>query len=168
MTLYGINSNFLDHFYQPIELIFWAIIYYNVIDSHSFRRILKVVVPLTVVISLFWSVQIEGISNVNTGSFIIGSVQIIVAAVLYKYRLFTLPPSKESLLVNSFFWINTGNLFFYCGTFFQMGLHDYISKTNSVLADQLFVINHGLNYMLHILYLTGFLCNRIFRLYSSL
>jgi hypothetical protein len=114
------------------------------------------------------SIWVEGIFNPNTASFIIGSILIILYSILYKYQLFTSPPTKESLLINPFFWINTANLFFYCGTFFQMGLDSYIRKGNAALADQLHIIIYGLNYMLHLLYLIGFLCKRIFKSYSSL
>jgi hypothetical protein len=168
LTHYEINTHFLDHLYQPIELTLLSILYVFAVDQDSFRKALRVILPSTVVMMLIWSFKVEGILNANTGSFLLGSIVITVYAIVYKYRLFTSPPTKESLLVNPFFWINTANLFFYCGTFFQMGLHDYIRKSNPVLADELFVINHGLNYVLHILYLTGFLCKRIFILYSSL
>ena len=168
MKIYEINYHPLDHLYQPIELIFLSILYYHAVNSHSLRKAIKILVPLAILISIAWSVQVEGVLNINTGSFIIGSTLVIVYSIFYKYQLFTSPPTKESLVVNPFFWINTGNLFFYCGTFFQMGLHNYISKTNAALADQLFVINHGLNYTLYILYLIGILCKRIFKSYSSL
>lgn len=168
MTHFGVNTHPLDHLYQPLELSLLSIIYFFAIDVRPFRQAVKVTMPIALFTMLFWSVGIEGIYNVNTGSFLLGSIIVIVYAIVYKYRLFTQPPTKESLLVNPFFWINTANLFFYCGTFFQMGLHDYIRKSNPTLADELFVINHGLNYVLHILYLTGFLCKRIFTFYSSL
>jgi len=165
---YNINHYFLDHLYQPIELVLLSTVYYHAIDNKSVRKTIKLIVLLYVFASIILSVWVEGIANPNTGSFIIGSTLIIFYSILYKYQLFTLPPTKESLLVNPFFWINTANLFFYCGTFFQMGLDSYIRKENATLADQLHVINHGLNYTLYILYLTGFLCKRIFKSYSSL
>jgi hypothetical protein len=168
LSLYDINSYFLDHFYQPIELIFLSTLYYHAIDNKTFRKTIRAVVLLALIVSIVLSIWVEGIFNPNTASFIIGSTLIILYSILYKYQLFTSPPTKESLLINPFFWINTANLFFYCGTFFQMGLDSYIRKGNAALADQLHIIIYGLNYMLHILYLIGFLCKRIFKSYSSL
>ena len=168
LALHNINTNFLDHLYQPIELVFLSVIYYHAIGKRSIRKMIGIVVPITVMISIISSVWLEGVENPNTASFIVGSTLIVILSIIYKYQLFTSPPTRESLLANPFFWINTANLFFYCGTFFQMGLDSYIRKGNAVLADQLHIINHGLNYMLYVLYLIGLLCKMIFRSYSSL
>jgi hypothetical protein len=166
LTVRNINSNFIDHLYQPIELILLSALYYHALNKNSHMTIIRLGVPVALSASLILSVWIEGIFNPNTASFIIGSIFIILYSVLYKYQLFASPPTKESLLVNPIFWINTANLFFYCGTFFQMGLDSYIRKGNASLADELHIINHGLNYMLYVLYLIGFLCKRIFKPYS--
>jgi len=56
------------------------------------------------------------------------------------------------------FWVCTGILFFFAGTFFQMGLHSFLFRTNRELANRLYVINHLLNILLYGLLTVGFLC----------
>ena len=91
------------------------------------------------------------------------SIIVIFYGLRYIYQLYDSPPETSSLLTVPFFWINTGNLFFYCGTFFQMGLNSYIDSLDSNLAADLQIINKALNYTLYIFYFIGFTCRKIFK-----
>src|SRR5687767_14610849 len=129
---YNINNNILDHLYQPIEFTLLSVIYYHAISHRTFRKLIKFIVGIFILVSVLSSVWVEGIFAPNTISFIIGSTFIIFYSIVFMFQLYTLPPTAESLLVNPFFWINTAHLFFYCGTFFQMGLDSYLRKQNEI------------------------------------
>jgi len=161
----GYNNNFLNHIYQPLELLFLSILYYKTITIPFFRKVLIIAVSLVIPASVFASLWIEGLEERNTISFILGSMLIIPFSVTYKYQLFNLPPTRESLLVNPFFWINTAHLFYFCGTFLPMGLDTYFRRRNIALTEELNIISYVLNYTLYTLYLIGILCNRIFKSY---
>ena len=62
------------------------------------------------------------------------------------------------MLRNPLFWVSSGNLIFYAGVFFRMGLLNYIIKELPDLAPKLMYINSSLNYILYTLYSIGFLC----------
>lgn len=156
-------NNILDHLYQPFEFTFISLIYRETIKGETFKNCIKYLIPIFWVVAIILSVAVEGITSYNTYSFILGSVIIIFYGLRYIYELYDSPPETNSLLTVPFFWINTGNLFFYCGTFFQMGLNSYIDSLDPDMATGLQVINKALNYALYIFYFIGFVCRKIFR-----
>ncbi|UII32786.1 hypothetical protein LVD17_07055 [Fulvivirga ulvae] len=155
-------NNVIDHFYQPLEFILITLIYKNILRNKVLNRYWLVIVPLFLITSFYLSIFIEGLHMPNTYSFLLGSTIIVLYALIYVYELYANPPEHSSLFTNPYFWINTGNLFFYCGTFFQMGLSAYIARDNETLAKELSIIIKLLNYALYSLYLIGFLCKKIF------
>lgn len=157
------HNNLLDHIYQPIEITLLSIIYWHIIESKEMKKVVLYSTTIYWLFCAFSSLLLEGIYSQNTLSFISGSVIIAFYSLCYVYQLYSQPPKAESLLVNTFFWINTAHLFFYYGTFFQMGLDAYIKDRDAALARKLEVINFALNYTLYILYLIGFLCKKIFK-----
>lgn len=159
-----VNHNFLDHLYQPVEVTLLSVVYYHVIPYRSFKKMMFFIIPLFWMFCLYASVFAEGITEPNTISFIAGSIIIIFYSMVYLVQLFTEPPTKDNLLAIPFFWINTGHLFFYFGTFFQMGMDTYIRSIDFALAEKLVVINYALNFTLYLLYLNGFLCRKVFKL----
>lgn len=158
-----LNANFLDHVYQPLEVTILSLVYARVVVSLTFRRVVAFLVPAFWAFAAFSTFYVEGIASANTASFIGSTLVISFYALVYVYQLYNLPPSSESLLTVPFFWINTGHLFFYFGTFFQMGMDSYIRQADPALAGRLVVINHALNFALYLLYLIGFSCRKVFK-----
>ena len=152
-------KNLLNHLYQPLEFTLMILIYQRVIIYSWFK---KLVLPTILV---FWSVSIglsagvEGLYEPNTLSFLIGSVLIIGLATIYHIQLLTTPGKETSIFRVPFFWINTGNLFFFLGTFFQMGLNTYLQDRAPDIAHELILINIAMNLILYTLYLIGTLCH---------
>lgn len=163
LSLEHINANFLDHAYQPLEVTILSLVYARVIMSVTFRRLVAFIVPAFWAFAAFSTFDLEGLASINTASFIGSTLVISFYALVYVFQLYKLPPSSESLLTVPFFWINTGHLFFYFGTFFQMGMDSYIRQADRALAERLVVINHALNFALYLLYLIGFSCRKVFK-----
>lgn len=155
-------QNVLNHVYQPVEFTLLTLIYKTILKNHFISRHWKKIVWGFVVVSLSLSVFVEGLTAPNTLSFLMGSVLVIIYALLYVYELYAYPPQYDGLFSNPYFWINTGHLFFYCGTFFQMGLDAYLMGIDIEVAMQLRIIIKALNYTLYTLYLTGFICRTVF------
>lgn len=155
-------SNVLDHFYQPIEFALITLVYSRVLKNQRFQSWSKILIVVFAAAALSASFWIEDIYETNSISFNMGSIIIILYSVFYIIQLYESPPEMENLLAFPFFWINTANLFFYCGTFLQMGLDDYVKGFDPDLANRLQVINYVLNYVMYLFYLVGFLCQKIF------
>ena len=158
------ERNILDHFYQPLEFTLLVIMYSKTLAYKWFNKYKLIYIIGFWVIAMYMSFAIEGLKTFNTLSFLLGSFLTIVMALLFQFQLFV-KPSKEHLFTKPFFWINTAHLFFYLGTFIQMGLNSYIKANNEELADNLHTISYILNYVLYILYFVGITCKTIFRSY---
>jgi len=157
------TSNILDHLYEPIEFTIITLIYSKTIHYKWFKLAKFPIIFSFWLLAIILSIFIEGLVERNMLSFIIGSFGTIVYAFIYKYQLFTTPPTKESLFRLSFFWINTAHLFFYLGTFFQMGMDTYLHAKAPETAYDLFLINYIMNYTVYGLYIIGMLCKKIFK-----
>lgn len=156
-------ENLLNHLYQPLEFVLMTLIYKHILSNSVIKKNSNILIIAFVLVSLLASTVIEGIFEPNTISFLLGSTVYILFGLIYVYELYAKPPQSSSLFKNPYFWINTGNLFFYCGTFFQMGLDAYLFSIDINLANELRIIVKILNYTLYSLYLIGFICRRIFR-----
>jgi len=157
------HANFLNHIYQPIEFTLMVLIYGRVLDYGWFR---KVMIPMIVIfwsLSIYLSIFVEGIENDNALSFVMGNFCIVIFAIIFHFQLLSNPSKEERLFRHPFFWINTAHLFFYLGTFFQMGFNAYLYERVPEVANSLMIINYVLNLSLYSLYLVGFTCKQIFK-----
>jgi len=161
LKYFKVNTSFLDHFYQPVELTLLSIVYKSAIKSYTFQKIVIYIILVFWFVALGYSFFVEGIFNENKFSFFLGSFIVIIYSYRYIFELYTSPPAMVNLLTIPFFWIVTANLFYYYGIYFYMGLESFI--TNEAMRDKLKVINMALNYALYILYLIGFSCRKIFK-----
>ena len=151
------NSNFIYHFYQPVEYTLVALFYINTIYSSFAKKVIRVSVPVFVLFCLANSLFLQDVNSPNSNCFMIEAVLLIVWSGFYFYELFT-SNEEERIWRIPEFWVSTGVLFFYAGTFFLMGLLNYLYKVDMGLAKKLYVINHVLNLLLYSLYAVGFIC----------
>ena len=148
---------FLYHFYLPFAYSVLAFIYAGSIRTGVIKRFIEFSIPGFVALHLFISLFIQKTDSVNTYGVMAGAILFVALALIYFYDLL----QKEGvvpLLRNPLFWVSSGNLIFYAGVFFLMGLLNYIIKELPDLAPKLMYINYSLNYILYTLYSIGFLC----------
>ncbi len=157
------QANLLNHFYQPLEFTLMVLIYGKVFNYSRFNRLIIPAITGFWAISLYLSIFVEGIQEYNTLSMILGYFCVIVLAAVYHAKLFTNKLGDTRLFRQPFFWINTAHLFFYLGTFFQMGFNAYLRNKSPESAHNLLYINYVLNLSLYSLYLVGFTCKQIFK-----
>jgi len=158
-----IYINVLDHLYQPLEFTCLTLVYSVTLNWSWFKAKKWVVITLFWILAAVLTFFVEGVYNLNTLSFIVGSFIVLIYAFAYELQLFTTPPSKENLTRQPFFWINTAHLFFYLGTFFQMGFDAYLHNKSPETSYNLYLINYILNFTVYTLYLAGLTCRMIFK-----
>ena len=156
-------AHFLNHVYQPLEFTLLALIYGKVLDYSWFKKAMLPMIAAFWGLSLFLSVEVEGLENENALSLVISYFLVVVFASIYHFQLLTNPVMGERLFRQPFFWINTAHLFFFLGAFFQMGFDAYLEKRWPYSAFDLCTIGYVLNLMLYSLYLVGFTCKQIFK-----
>ncbi len=154
----GINTNPLDHLYQLLEIWLLSLAYYHVLKNKKIRKIIITVLVLVSIVYPVSSFFLEGIYNDCILSYLLNGILIISLSLVFFQELYNDENPEMNILSHGFFWINCGNLIYYSGSFFQMGLNTYIRDFNPELAAQLKSIGHVLNYFLYATYLIGFLC----------
>ena len=156
-------AHILNHVYQPLEFTLLTLIYGKVLKYSWFKKAMFPMIAIFWAVSLFLSIEVEGLENENVLSLVISYFLVIIFAAIYHFQLLTNPLKGERLFRQPFFWINTAHLFFFLGTFFQMGFDAYLEKRWPGAAVDLRIIAYVLNLMLYSLYLVGFTCKQIFK-----
>ena len=149
---------FLFHLYIPLEYLLLSLYYY-----YLFRvKLVKWLLVFTnVVLFTFCIVHYYLGKNFwlpDFSDFALGAAFNSLLVIAFFVSLFR----KEEVVLMRYpdFWINTGNLLFYAGCLFVMGLYHSLHQKDEKLAEQLMDINHYLNLVLYLFYFIAFLCPR--------
>lgn len=151
-------ATWIFHIYQPIEYALMALYFLGIIENKKIKKLLLVSIPLVLVCNIFNATMGQGWQKLSTYTFLLSAFLFCVWSILYLWQL--LHSQFETVIwKNPNFWICTGVLFFYGGSFFQMGLANYISQTDHEMAELLYqLINHLLNVVMYGLFTYGFIC----------
>ena len=146
---------FLFHIYIPLEYLLLSM-YYLLLFRSGFIKVFLITTNLVLLVFCaayyFWGKRMW---KPDYSDFVVESIFISFLVIYFFVRLFKTEQSI-SLLRYTDFWINTGNLFFYAGCMFVMGMHYSLREQNHVLAEELLQINYYLNLILYLFYLIGF------------
>ncbi|MGX5852465.1 hypothetical protein ACWKW6_02425 [Dyadobacter jiangsuensis] len=143
--------------YQPIEYVLMAAYFFHIISFVRARTVILVSMLIIVVLNII-NILVESDNKLfGTYTFLLAAISLSVWSIIYFYQLIQEAEIKNPAR-NPDFWICTGILFFYAGTFFLMGFINYIYKNNPKLAQELYVINHLLNCILYGMITYGFIC----------
>jgi len=158
---------YLYHFYVPFMYSIMAYIYYKALGTTWKAKLIGWSIPAYLMLAIYLSFFIQKPAIVNTYATMVVSILIIGLSLFYYYELLQ-KEGSYAMGRDPLFWISTGNLIFYAGVFFLMGLLNYLMKEMLELSKQLMVINYTLNYVLYSFYCVGLLCTRPSRKYLSL
>lgn len=154
------KQTFMFHFYQPIEYMLLALFYWRLLEGKIVKKIVLISIPLFISFCIYYySTNIKSYLGPDFTNFTLEAILITGLVAIFFLQLFK---SEEYLNLTTYpaFWINTGNLFFYGGNLFVMGLHYYLAKQDSKLAEEFLSINHYLNLLLYMLYIIAFVCSK--------
>lgn len=153
-----INHYFLFHIYVPLEYILLSIYYISFPIAKKYRRLIFV---SNIFLIVFYLLYYQG-DRLKVPDFIGFALEMVLVSGLVISFFIGLFNSEEEIKLFDYpdFWINTGNLFFYTGCMFVMGLHYSLLEKNPSLAKHILAINHYLNIILYLLYSIAFLCPR--------
>jgi hypothetical protein len=163
----GLTYYFLFHIYVPIEYILLSVYFSLLFMSRPARMWLLI---SNIVLSAFciaYYYMRPSFWQPDYSHFVISAIFISTTVILFFIKLFK-NEEHIDLIRYPDFWINTGNLFFYAGCVFVMGLHFSLRGKNQTLADNLLKINNYLNLLLYLFYLIGFAWTRMNRISSRL
>jgi hypothetical protein len=152
----GINNYFLSDLYFLLTVPFLGFFYHLSISAPGARRILKV---SSILFALIWIIQKLFFADPNKMS---GDLAMITAIFLVVMSMVTfdafLKTSTSSLQQRPLFWVLTGTIVYYSGSFAVMGLSNELLK----LGMEYFEIAWHINWILVTvsmgMYAKGFLC----------
>ncbi len=150
-----------------LEYLLMALYFRDIIISISVKNLINVTIPsvfLWIMLGLIFS---GTIFIWTTISFLLVAFLLCIFSCIYLRQMLQVY-TEENLSQNPHFWISTGILFFYAGTFFQTGLHKYLTTIDRETANQLYmIINHMLNIILYSLFTYGFICKATYQKLQS-
>jgi len=156
-VLHKISNYTLYDWFTVIEYVFFALFYRSLIRN----RIVSAIILLTIVtyvagsmvyIFMYYSDTFSSLLN------IVESILIVSLVLVYFYELFT-ADFFVNLPREPYFWISVGVLFYYAGSFFQVGTYNY-SVNHTELKQFEMAIHSFSNILMYLLFTQGLLCRR--------
>lgn len=157
-----ITASLIYRIYQPIEYILLAGYFFTIITSPAKRKLIILSIPVVVLVNLLNLFANQQYKSLGLYAFLLAALLFVIWSIFYFFQLFKSNDGENPAHIPAF-WICTGILFFYAGTFFQMGFTNMIYKHNPDLAKKLYVINHLLNCVLYGMITYGFICQSKYR-----
>ena len=152
----GVRNYWLIDIYFLITVPFIALVYYLSIKTPSVRTLLKV---SSILFVLIWVIQKSVFSDptqLNSGLAMITAIFLVLISIV-TLNVF-LKTSSSPLASEPLFWVLTGTIIYYSGSFAVMGLGNELLK----LGMEYFELGWHVNWILvtcsMILYSLGFLC----------
>lgn len=147
----------LFHAYQPVEFAFLALFLRDSLTRPLLIKTISVSIVLFGLFCLANAFLLQTWRSPNTFSFMLEAILLVIFSGFYFQHLLQ-EPAKKSVRDIPEFWIATGILFFFAGSFFVVGLINFFIRQDQALAMRLYTINHVLNLVFYTLYIIGLLC----------
>jgi len=154
LTSYLKSNLFLYHILTPIQLSLILMIYYNVINNPSYKRIVLWLIPLFVVVFASISFTIQPITENNTYSILIKHVVVIISTLTYFFELMSTTPYSK-IYLQPIFWISVGLLFHSSINVLLEGFSNYLATYSEPKYGVVFILHSLSNYCLFLLIGTG-------------
>ncbi len=151
------NNARLYNVFTSIEFMFYSLVFRQAVDNIRLKKVIlyaAIIFPFLVLLNIIF---LQPFTKFHTITFRAGSVMVITWCYLY-FRQLMRSEEFAPLFKNPFFWISTGLLFFYAGSFFFMSsdLLMYINLPYN--SDFWFALNDTLNIILYTAFLISFVC----------
>lgn len=150
-------NTFVFYLYRPFEFLFISMFFYINFKGRLTKNLIIFLIPLVVIFYLIFGIpsKLDLISNYKL--YLFSFFCFCLFSILYFKQILD---TELELILNSGFWITTGILIFYSGSFFLSGFINFLAKSNLELARKVFSINHVLNIFFYSLVTYGFICQR--------
>lgn len=148
------NNLLLIRMVTIFEFIFLSIFYYKVIKVNSLKKYYYVAFSLLLLISsydIYKNGFFSSDSITVTYTFILLIIQSLATFYMLTQRL-----THLNITCSPIFWVNTGVLIYFSGTFFLFLFNDYILKFYPKVQIQLWIINSIVNVFYNTFFSIGY------------
>ena len=160
------NNAAIYNFFSVAAFIFYSYLIMQVIYSKKAKYIIRLVIIIYTVVSLFNILFIQKLDGFHTMTYSLGCFLIVVESIYYFLELFQYP-RFINLMREPAFWIVSGLLFFYTCTLPVLGVVNYLISFPMVIMSSLQQLIIILNVLLYSLFTIACLCRINFRRYTS-
>lgn len=140
LNLHGYHNLFLFHLYTPIEFIIFSTIFYSISERQPEKNLILYLCISFVVFCIINAFFIESLDSFNSIARGIEGMLAICICIYFFYQLF-ISETTIDLLKYSFFWLFSGWLIYFSGTFF---LYIYFNKSGTTPT---YAIIHSILYI---------------------
>lgn len=117
------NNSPIYHFFIPIQLIIFALIYYQLLNIKRFKFLYVIAVSSGFLFMILYSLSLKTIWSLFPSiNFILLSALVLPFSLLY-FRKMILNPESIQLENQPFYWFNIGTFVFFTLDFFILGFH---------------------------------------------
>lgn len=150
----GISTFFIFHVYTIFAGVFIYFIYkYEIVNKYIKRSFLWATLVF-VILSLYYLVFQNGLSQYNSEPYTILSTLVIVLSVYYFYELF-IKLEIPYLTKHYFFWVNSAFLIYFASTFFLTVFENFLIQPGVELDLVLWPIQHAATIIFNLIIAKG-------------
>lgn len=144
--------------YQLFEYPLICLYFFTILKNGTIRKLIYVSMAVSTLYIVILLIYPDRYEFLNRYKFLLIAFFIVIWSVSYFKSLLNIE-IVLNIKKDPHFYINTGFLLFFGGSFFLMGLIFYIKERDINLARNLYSINHVLNIFYYSLLAYGFICH---------
>lgn len=157
------TSFIVYHFLIPVQITCYSIIYGNLNKRSETSKIIKLIGLIFFLLSILCSLLYRNLNIFPSFNIILISILIIGFSLIH-FKIMLQHPVLTPLFKQSVFWFNSGNLVFYCITFFLFGAYNFLVMIDFVIPRWIYHTIFIANFLLYISYfITIFLAKLEFK-----
>lgn len=154
---------------STLEFLFYGYFLFRLLRKNKAKRIFTLALCFTLFVTTLNIFFIQGFWKLHTYSYLLQSVVIIAATCMFFYQLMQNVQSKIPLFRNPDFWLCTGLLFYYLGSFMFFASFSHMAYKGNPNYTMLYqVIYNFYNIILYVCLINSFLCFRKTKMLSYL
>ena len=142
------------HLFTILEFSFLGLVFYHVFTRPSFKKAIIVTIIAFTAFAVINALFIQTIYEFNTIARAVESFLLILLALLFFYKVFHESTVKR-LERYPMFWVNSGILVYFCGSFFLFIFSNYILGQSEDMLHAYWGIHSVLNIVLNLFFAMG-------------
>lgn len=130
---FNINHNSMWSFniYASLEFVFYGLVLQSLLKNQLHKTLLFFALVITLLITVVYNAFFTSFNAFNRYSYILQSFIIVTACCKYFHDQINKYDEVTPITSQPAFWLNTGLLFYYLGSFFFFASFSYISNMGS-------------------------------------
>jgi hypothetical protein len=154
------QNKWLANLFLIFSILYVANIFLLILEQEKIKLTIQIFYGAFIVFAFINSLFLQGLSGVQTLTFVIGGVFMIFLSGAYFWQLLV-SPDNDRITRDPFFWMSFGLLVYYAGNVPFYGMFNYLERNfyDFTVFYQTYISNAFATF-LYLLYLIAFLCRK--------